>query len=146
MTVIGRRSAEVSRPLAGAGLGEEAGAFAEGVGPDRAAIAASSLRRSPTAETPMSLRSSAVSCGSTSASILFSRKLASYWSRPRPRSHPAKSMAALHMDIYRNRQAETCPAASQERSVSGERKRVLGRIDLFAAQSGNDRYFSEGDD
>ena len=27
------------------------------------------------------------------------RKFASYWSRPRPRSHPATSMAALHMDV-----------------------------------------------
>ncbi len=44
--------------------------------------------------TPMSFRSSAVSCGRTSPSILFSRNAASYCSRPRPRSHPPMSMVA----------------------------------------------------
>jgi pimeloyl-ACP methyl ester carboxylesterase len=59
-----------------------------------AAIAASSRRRSPTAQTPMSFRSSAVRCGNMSASILLSRNFFSYSPRPRPRSHPPTSMPA----------------------------------------------------
>ena len=34
--------------------------------------------------------------------------------------------------VIKPRRAETCPAAWRERSVSGERKCVLGRIDPFA--------------
>jgi hypothetical protein len=60
-------------------------------------MATSSLRRSPIEATPSSFRSSAVKCGSTSPPMLLSRKLASYWSRPRLRSHPPTSIAALHM-------------------------------------------------
>src|SRR3984957_10189703 len=60
------------------------------------AIASSSRLRSPTTETPMSLRSSTVSRGSRSASILLSRNFSSYWPSPRPRSHPPTSIAAPH--------------------------------------------------
>ena len=38
----------------------------------------------------MSLRPASVSRGSRSASILLSRKFASYWPSPRPRSHPPR--------------------------------------------------------
>ena len=95
--VIGRRSAETSGDLVGADFDEETATSAGGFAPANAAIASSNRNRSPSAETPISLRSSAVSRGSMSASILLSRKLASYWPRPRPRSHPPTSMAALHM-------------------------------------------------
>src|SRR5277367_6032129 len=112
ITVIGRRSADIRRHRVGLGLGGEGATLAEGVSTDRAAIAARSLRRSPTAESPMSLRSSAVNCGSTSASILLSRKFASYWPRPRLRSHPPTSMAALHMVLQdHHTDRAMCPAA-----------------------------------
>ena len=76
------------------------------------AIASSSRLRSPTTETPMSLRSSTVSRGSTSASILLSRNFSSYWPSPRPRSHPPTSIAAPHMAWQDNRsRAAACPAA-----------------------------------
>ena len=61
MTVTGRRSAETWWALAGADLAWGAARFGEGVAPAKAEIAASNLRRSPTASTPISLRSSAVS-------------------------------------------------------------------------------------
>jgi hypothetical protein len=60
----------------------------------RAAIASSSLRRSPTKETPRSFRSSAVRLGSTSASILFARNTGSYCSSPRRLSQAAMSTTA----------------------------------------------------
>ena len=44
-----------------------------------------------------SLRSSTVSRGSTSASILLFRNCSSYRPSPRPRSHPPTSIAAPHM-------------------------------------------------
>jgi len=60
MTVIGRRSAETSGVLGRTvGLGGGRGSVA-GDGAASSAIAASSLRRSPTVATPISLRSSAV--------------------------------------------------------------------------------------
>jgi hypothetical protein len=55
ITVIGRRSAETSGVL-----GRTAGLSGEGDGVANSAIAASSLRRSPTVAMPISLRSSAV--------------------------------------------------------------------------------------
>ena len=107
MIATGRRSPSRSTALlGGAGLGTSEG----DVAPARTARADRIFRRSPTAETPMSLRSSAVNWGRTSASILLSRKFASYWPRPRLRSHPLTSMDALHADIYGNRPAQTCPA------------------------------------
>ena len=76
------------------------------------AIASSSRLRSPTTETPMSLRSSTVSRGSRSASILLSRNFSSYWPSPRPRSHPPTSIAAPHMAWQDDRsRAAACPAA-----------------------------------
>src|SRR5262249_7260935 len=95
ITVTWRRSAAVS--LVGAGTVED---ISEGVGsgfvPERKpTIASSSLRRSPTAATPKSLRSSAVSFGRTAASTLLSRNTFSYSSRPRLRSHPPTSMMGL---------------------------------------------------
>jgi hypothetical protein len=96
MTVIGRRSAETSGPLGGADFRGETGTSDGGFAPTNAAIASSNRSRSPRAKTPISLRSSPVSRGSRSASILLSRKLASYWPRARSRSHPPTSMAASH--------------------------------------------------
>ena len=63
--------------------------------PDRAAIAASSRSRSPRAETPMSLSPASVNCGNRPASILLSRKFASYCPRPRLSSQDPTSMV-LH--------------------------------------------------
>ena len=57
-----------------------------------AAIAARSLRRWPTEVTPMLIRSSAVSSGSTSPSTSLSRNAGAYCSSPSPRSHAAMSM------------------------------------------------------
>src|SRR5262249_47133209 len=63
--------------------------------PRSAAIAASSRRRSPTAATPISFRSSAVSSGRTSQLIAFSAKAGAYRPRPRPCSHSAMSTVML---------------------------------------------------
>ena len=54
-------------------------------------MASSSLRRWPTAATPISLRSSAVSLGRTSASISLSRNACSYRPKPSPRSQAPTS-------------------------------------------------------
>jgi hypothetical protein len=113
ITVIGRRSAETAGPLDGAGSDCEARASAGGFGPASAAIASSNCSRSPRAETPMSLRSSFVSRSSRSALILLSRKFVSYCSRPRPRSHPATSMAVPHMAWSDNRLARAMCLAAQ---------------------------------
>jgi len=59
----------------------------------RAAIAASSRRRSPTAATPISFRSSVVSSESTSQLIAFSSKAGAYFSRPSPPNQSAMSTA-----------------------------------------------------
>src|SRR5262249_28228621 len=56
------------------------------------AIAARSLRRWPTEATPMLIRSSDVSSGSTSPSISLSRNAGAYRSSPTPRSHATTSM------------------------------------------------------
>ena len=110
MTVIGRRSAKTSGPLGDADFGGEAGTSEGGFAPANAAIASSNRSRSPRAKTPRSLRSSPVSRGSRSASILLSRKLASYWPRPRPRSHPPTSMA-LHLAWQEDHSVTAnCPA------------------------------------
>ena len=95
MTVIGRRSADCSRPLSATAFGRETAASANGFALANAAIASSSLSRSPRAETPISLRPASVSRGSRSASILLSRKLASYWPSSRLRSQDPTSMV-LH--------------------------------------------------
>ena len=106
-TVIGRRSADASRPLDGVDFAGEAGPA-----PAITAIASSNRLRSPTTETPMSLRSSTVSRGSRSASILLSRNFSSYWPSPRPRSHPPTSIAAPHMAWQDDHSdAAACPAA-----------------------------------
>ena len=66
-------------------LGRGRRASAERSAPARsAAIASSSLRRWPTAATPSSFRSSAVSLGRTSASTSLSRNACSYWLKPEP--------------------------------------------------------------
>jgi hypothetical protein len=70
-TALGRNFS----PFGVEGFGAEAMELVAGVPPAKAAIAAKSLRRSPTAATSMSLRSSAVSCGSMAASTLLSRKI-----------------------------------------------------------------------
>src|SRR5262249_31171903 len=77
-------------PSLGAVL-ESAGALASA---RNAAMASSSLRRSPTNPTPRSFKSSAVKLGRTVSSILFSRNAASYSSRPSLRSQPPTSMTA----------------------------------------------------
>ena len=96
------------------------------------AIASSSRLRSPTTETPMSLRSSTVSRGSRSASILLSRNFSSYWPSPRPRSHPPTSIAAPHMagrmiaharrrvHQPRSRRARTCHVPARKFRISPE--------------------------
>src|SRR5262249_21673540 len=60
----------------------------------RAAMASSSLRRWPGAATPSSFRASAVRVRRTVSSISFSRKIASYFPRPRLRSQTTMSMTA----------------------------------------------------
>ena len=67
---------------------------AEVVLPCSAAIAASSLRRCPTAATPISFKSLAVSSGSTEPSTPLSRNAGSYWSRPSSRSQAATSVTS----------------------------------------------------
>jgi hypothetical protein len=57
----------------------------------RSAIALSNARRCPTTDTPKSFKSSAVRLGRSFSVIALSRKAASYCSRPRLRSHTAKS-------------------------------------------------------
>jgi hypothetical protein len=54
------------------------------------------LRRSPTVATPISLRSSAGTWRRTFSSMPFSRKTASYLSRPRLRSPPDVHTRAPH--------------------------------------------------
>ena len=58
-----------------------------------AAIAASSLRRCPSAVTPSCFRCSSVKLGRTVSSISFSRNAASYFPRPRLRSQTTMSIA-----------------------------------------------------
>ena len=60
------------------------------------AIAFSNLLRSPSGS-PSFSRSPSVRSASTSTSIALLRKAASYWPRPRPRSHSPTSIAAPHM-------------------------------------------------
>ena len=67
----------------------------------RAAIASSSLRRCPNDATPSSFRSSAVSLRRTVSSISFSRKIASYFPRPRLRSQTTMSMTAPQTQGWR---------------------------------------------
>jgi hypothetical protein len=111
MTVIGRRSAETSGPLGGADLRGEAGTFDGGFAPTNAAIASSNRSRSPRAKTPISLRSSPVSRGSRSASILLSRKLARIGQdrdREAARRHPWPPHMAWQEDPS---VTANCPAA-----------------------------------
>ena len=96
ITVIGRRSADRSRPLSAAAFGGETVELASGFSLANAAIASSSRNRSPRADTPMSLRPASVSRGSRSASILLSLNAASYWPSPRLRSQDPTSMV-LHL-------------------------------------------------
>ena len=58
------------------------------------AVASTSRRRLPTATTPISFRSSAVSFGRTSQPIAFSTNAGAYCSSPSPRSHSPMSIAA----------------------------------------------------
>jgi hypothetical protein len=94
ITVTWRRSAAVS--LVGSAAVAEAGdgAGSAFVFERRSAIALSNARRCPTTETPKSFKSSAVRLGRSFSVMAFSRKAASYCSRPRPRNHTAKSMTA----------------------------------------------------
>ena len=83
ITVSCRRSAwAAAAATAGLGAGAMSAVAARGGGASapvrRASMASSSLRRWPTTVTPMSLRSSAVSLGRTSASIPLSRNAGSY--------------------------------------------------------------------
>src|SRR3954452_13048688 len=77
----------------GGGGGRELGGGGGGGGAAPSeAIAARSLRRWPTEVTPMLIRSSDVSSGSTSPSTSFSRNAGAYRSSPSPRSHATTSM------------------------------------------------------
>src|SRR3954447_6030441 len=82
ITVSWRRSA----PTAGSGASPGGAAPAR-----RAAIASSSRRRWPTDVMPMSLRSSAVSLASRSASTSLSRNACSYWPKSSPWSQAPTS-------------------------------------------------------
>src|SRR3984885_2877502 len=86
ITVTRRRSTAFSGTSTGGASGAALGC--------RAAIASSGLRRWPTAPTPRSFKSSEVRPLRTVSSISFSRKAASYRSRPRLRSQLAMSMIA----------------------------------------------------
>ena len=114
ITVTWRRSARSS----GGALGAVAGRRQQGALPPvsvrRAAIASSSLRRCPTAETPRSFRSSAVRLGRTVSSISFSRNAASYFPRPRLRSQTTMSMTGPRFLL-----AAYHPARGTERVYSG---------------------------
>jgi hypothetical protein len=96
ITVTWRRSARSS----GCGLGvlDVVPASTDGAFPlaslRRAAMASSKMRRCPSAVTPSSFRSSAVRLGKTRSLISFSRKAASYFSRPRLRNQTTMSMTA----------------------------------------------------
>jgi hypothetical protein len=109
ITVSWRRSASAG---AVPPLGAMDGVGSGGAAARRAAIASSSRRRSPTKVTPRSFRSSAVRLGSTSASILFSRKACSYCSSRRLRSH-----SATFIGVVRNRQAAGSITMSARDSV-----------------------------
>ena len=64
------------------------------------------------AETPISLRSSPSAAAARPRRSCCPGNFASYWPRPRPRSHPPTSMAAPHMAWQDDRSvAATCPAA-----------------------------------
>ena len=60
----------------------------------RAAMASSSFTRCPNDATPSSFRFSCVRLGRTASSMSFSRKIASYFPRPRLRSQTTMSMTA----------------------------------------------------
>src|ERR1700722_9566843 len=114
ITVTWRRSARSS----GGALGalDVVAASTEGVLPcasaRSAAMASSRIRRSPSAVTPSSLRSSAVRLGRTRSFILLSRNAASYSSRPRLRSQTTTSMTAplLRVAAHHRLSNAACPA------------------------------------
>jgi len=99
MTVSCRRAAK-SVAVDASGVGDLESAAD---GPDRSSIAVKSLRRSPTATTPSSFKSSVVNFGRTSASILFSLNDASYSPRPRLRSHLPTSMVMVQNFLAHDR-------------------------------------------
>src|SRR5215475_3241060 len=90
----------------------------------KAAIASRSLRLCPSAETPSSLRSSAVRLGRTVSSISFSRNTASYFPRPRLRSQTTTSMMppSLRFVTHDRPQQRECPGRDLKfcRKVTGQ--------------------------
>ena len=94
ITVTWRRSAAASLDGGETVAKDSEGACSESFAERKSAIASSRTRRCPTMVTPKSFKSSAVRRGRTFSFIAFSRKAASYCSRPRLRSHTATSTTA----------------------------------------------------
>src|SRR3954468_8886735 len=126
ITLSGRRSAVVSAErrvpvgLAGESGEDRTRSSASMVWERKAAIASNRRRRWRIELTPMSLSSSAVSVGKTSASTSFSRNAASYWSRPRLFSHPPTSTAVSSglVMLAAEHRADESPTSRQEAQVS----------------------------
>src|SRR3954454_17583803 len=128
ITLSGRRSAVVSDTsggLVGSGGAEDetwVGASAGRAWERNAAIASNRRRRWRMELTPMSLSSSAVSVGRTSASTSFVRNAASYCSSPRLLSHAPRSIAVssdlamLAVDYHA--ESHFCPG--KETQTAGE--------------------------
>ena len=88
----------------------------------RAAMASSSFTRCPNDATPSSFRFSCVRLGRTVSSMSFSRKIASYFPRPRLRSQTTMSMMAPHNQGWRTSSAGAANVSRVVLGVSGLRK------------------------
>ena len=92
-------------------------AASSGRGAARASIAASNTRRWPTAVTPISFRSSAVSLETTLSSIAFLRNASSYCPSPRPRSQrPTSMFAPSWFGLHDHPGTPRCPVCFQRSS------------------------------
>src|SRR5689334_11709291 len=118
-------------------------------------MASSSLRRWPTAATPISFRSSPVSRGRTSGSTSLSLKACSYWPRPSPRSQaPTSTSPALEDQHPVRRGGEADRVAGGGAVVGGEAELLAvggggGAVELAAAvlggrDGGRDAAFGHG--
>src|SRR3954454_24756536 len=125
ITLSGRRSAVVSAErrvpvgLAGESGEDRTRSSASMVWERKAAIASNRRRRWRIELTPMSLSSSAVSVGKTSASTSFSRNAASYCSRPKLFSHTPTSTTVASGLVMRAAEdyAGEPPTSRQRRSL-----------------------------
>ena len=114
ITVSWRRSAAEGRGPATRGGGDMLVA-----GP-RAAMASSSFFRWPSDETPMSLRSSAVSRGSSSASMSLARNSSAYWGRPISRSQSSIRSSVLSASCPRRFRSILLCLSTAARPISTE--------------------------